>query len=211
MESAMSEKRPNRRSIWNYFTVEQGFKQRQILRLLGLTLANVAISTVAFVMFMDYELSALRSGSPVTAWAQPSLLRIAVVWAALMSGLGGLFALLTGLFLTHRMAGPIYTFKKELRRIEEGHAPRRIGVRTHDEFKDVAEALNRALEAVHARSRDVAESGELALDLERARSLHLEILEGLEALDPDGLADADRARLEAWRERMKGLRAKLDA
>lgn len=208
----MSEKRPHgqRRSVWNYFTVEQGFKQRQILRLLGLTLLNVAVSTVAFVMFMDYELSALRGGFP-TSPAQPSLLQIAVVWAALMAGLGGLFALLTGLLMTHRMAGPIYGFKKELRRIEEGHAPRRIGVRKRDEFGDVAEALNRALEALHSRSRDLAESGELALDLDRARSLHVEILDGLEALPTAGLPEPDRARLDDWRERMQSLRTKLDA
>jgi len=45
---------------------------------------------------------------------------------------------IASVFLTHRMAGPIHGFKNELHRIEEGHAPRPIGVRQGDEFEDVA-------------------------------------------------------------------------
>lgn len=206
----MAEPGAQRRSWWNYFTVEQAFKQRTIFRLLALTALNVVASTVAFVVFMNYELSAMRGGLPFLAGPAPSLVRIAVVWAALMAGLGGLFALLTGMLMTHRMAGPIYHFKRELVRIRDGEAPRAIGVRKHDEFHDVAEALNGALEALAARSRSVAESGELALDLERARAFHQEILEGLSSLDTSGLGEADHVRIEAWIERMRALRAKLD-
>ena len=208
----MTEERSGRarRSWWSYFTIEQSFKQRQIFRLLALTALNVTVSTIAFVGFMDYELTALQGGLPFLDGPAPSLIRIGIVWAALMAGTGGLFALLTGLLMTHRMAGPIYSFKLELKRIEEGQAPRKIGVRRGDEFQDVAEALNGALDALGARSRGVAEFGELALDLERTRATHLEILAGLEDLDTSAFSDSDRERLEAWRERMRTLRTKLD-
>ncbi len=199
----------SRRSRWSYFTVEQSFKQRQIFRLLGLTAFNVMISTIAFVVFMDYELSSMQGGLPFVARPAPSLVRIGIVWAALMAGTGGLFALLTGLLMTHRMGGPIYHFKRELLRIEEGKSPRRISVRDGDEFSDVAEALNGALVALSARS-GAAESGELALDLERTRAAHLEILDAIGAIDASSLPDADRQRVEDWRERMLELRAKLD-
>ena len=89
-------------------------------------------------------------------------------------------------------------------------APRQIGVRKGDEFHDVAEALNGALDALGKRSRSVAEFGELALDLERTRATHLEILAGLEDLDTSAFSDSDRERLEAWREHMRTLRTKLD-
>jgi methyl-accepting chemotaxis protein len=200
-----------RRSIWSYFVIEQRFKQRQILRLIGLSLLNVAVSTVAFVAFMQYELSAVQGGLPMSAGPSPGLIRIAIVWAAFMSGLGGLFALLTGILMTHRMAGPIYKFKMELDRIRDGHPPRYIGVRKGDEFADVAEALNGALDALHTRAGNAGESGALALDLEQMRATHQQILEGLEALDVTPLPEADRARVEGWRERMLALREKLDA
>jgi methyl-accepting chemotaxis protein len=203
--------RRQRRSIWSYFVVEQRFKQRQILRLIGLSLLNVAVSTVAFVAFMQYELSAVQGGLPLSAGPSPGLIRIAIVWAAFMSGVGGLFALLTGMLMTHRMAGPIYKFKMELGRIRDGHPPRYIGVRKGDEFADVAEALNGALDALHTRAGNAGESGELALDLEQMRANHQEILAGLDELDVSALSSADRAKVDGWRERMRDLGEKLDA
>ncbi|MGH0030704.1 MAG: hypothetical protein ACQGVC_12995 [Myxococcota bacterium] len=200
-----------RRSVWSYFVIEQRFKSRQIFRLLALSLMNVAVSTVAFVAFMQYELSALQGGLPMSSGPSPSVVRIAIVWAALMAGLGGLFALFTGMLMTHRMAGPIYKFKLELDRIREGHPPRHIGVRRGDEFADVAEALNGALDTLHTRAGNAGESGALALDLERVRTTHQQILDGLENLDLDALADEDRRNVESWREKMRALRDTVDA
>lgn len=201
-----------RRSWWSYFQIEQGFKQRQIYRLLALSALNVMVSTIAFVAFMDYELETMRGGLPILVGPTPNLMRIGIVWAALMAGLGGLFAMFTGILMTHRMAGPIHKFKTELARIEQGQAPRKIGVRKGDEFRDVAEALNGALDALGARGAGaVSESGELALDLERTRAIHQEILDGIESLEVGGLGDADRQKVEAWKERMRGLGEKLDA
>jgi methyl-accepting chemotaxis protein len=199
-----------RRNVLNYFRIEQDFKQRQIFRLLGLTALNVTVSTVAFVGFMHHELQAMRAGLPFLDAPTPSLVRIGIVWAALMAGLGGLFAMLTGLLMTHRMAGPIYSFKRELARIEQGLPPRRIGVRKGDEFKDVADALNGALDTLASRARGVSESGELALDLERVRAAHQEILAGVEELDTASLPEPDRTRIDTWRTRMRTLRDKLD-
>ncbi|MBW2289736.1 MAG: hypothetical protein JRG90_18200 [Deltaproteobacteria bacterium] len=198
-----------RRSLWSVFEIEEGFKHRQIMRLLALTVVNVIISTVAFIAYQNYEMNALRDFGIMLDDA--GLIRIVVAWAAFMAATCGLFALLTGLLLTHRMAGPIYKFKQELERIEAGHAPRPISLRKHDEFQDVAEALTRALETLWSRAGGVAHSAELALDLERIRSAHEEILAGLEGLDVELLADADRSRVEAWREQMRSLRTKLDS
>ena len=205
--------RRDRRSVWtSLFQIEEGFKQRQIVRLVLLVIVNVTVATIAFVAYQHYELSTLNDYSPIFHDpAAPSLIRIAIVWISLMAATSGLFALLTGLFMTHRMAGPIYKFKAELERIEAGHAPRPIHLRKGDEFQDVAEALTRALETLWSRARSVAQSGELSLDLERILSAHDEIMAGLAGIDVDLLADADRSRVEAWRQQMRALRTKLDA
>ena len=206
---AQEPKSAQRRSWWSYFQIEQSFKQRQIFRLLALSALNVAVSTVAFVAFMDYELDAMRGGLPIVAGPTPNLMRIGIVWAALMAGLGGLFAMFTGILMTHRMAGPIYKFKMELKRIEQGEKPRRIGVRKGDEFQDVADALNGALDALGRNAGTVSESGELALDLERTRALHDEIFAEVERLDASALPESDRASVERWKQRMQALSEKL--
>ena len=110
-----------RRSVWSYFKIEQGFKQRQIFRLLGLSLLNVAVSTAAFVAFMQYELSALQGGVPMSDGPSPSLIRIGIVWAAFMAGLGGLFALFEE---DHRAQGHRFTAELALGFVEPEAADR---------------------------------------------------------------------------------------
>jgi len=194
----------SKRSIWSFFTVEESFKQRYIKRLLLLTGVQVAVSTAAFVAFHRYEFALAWQDGALPA----QLLQITIGFAALMSGVGGLFALWMGLLLTHRLAGPLYCFKKELLSIESGAPPREIRVREHDELKDVADALNRALQALWTRG--TSESAGLALDLEELRSTHEEILEGISSLDTATLPAGDRERVAAWQSQMTALRDKLD-
>jgi nitrogen fixation/metabolism regulation signal transduction histidine kinase len=66
----------------------------------------------------------------------------------MMTGLSVFFAVATGLYFSNKMAGPVYRFKAELKRIEEGKRFRKVTLRKGDDFHDVAEALNRALERV---------------------------------------------------------------
>lgn len=194
----------SKRSMWSFFTVEENFKQRYIKRLLVLTGMQVAVSTAAFVAFHRYEFALAWQDGAMPA----QLLQITIGFAALMSGVGGLFALWMGLLLTHRLAGPLYCFKKELLSIESGAAPREIRVRENDELKDVAEALNRALQALWTRG--TSESAGLALDLEELRGAHEEILEGIASLEPSHLPVADRERISEWQAQMTALRSKLD-
>ncbi len=194
-----------RRRIRNFFAVEEGFKQRQLLQLLALTALNVAGATGALLALQHYEYAAHWDGSYDTSGL--ALLRTAVACAALMGGLGGALVLYMGVLNTHRIAGPIHRFKQELRRIAAGEPPRPIELRRRDELKDLAEAINAAIDTLWARSS--SPPAELEFDLERVRSTHREILDGLEAVDLGALADHDRARVEAWLEQMRALRDKL--
>jgi hypothetical protein len=54
----------NRRRKWvNLLSIEQGFKQRQILRVLGFAMAYVAISTLALGAFYNYVLQSFAVGA----------------------------------------------------------------------------------------------------------------------------------------------------
>jgi methyl-accepting chemotaxis protein len=146
----------NRRRKWvNLLSIEQGFKQRQILRVLGFAMAYVAISTLALGAFYNYVLQSFAVGAlPLyangTELAElrqlPGLRETLITWVMMMTGLSVFFAVATGLYFSNKMAGPVYRFKAELNRIEEGKRFRKITLRKGDDFHDVAEALNRALE-----------------------------------------------------------------
>jgi len=58
------------------------------------------------------------------------------------------------------MAGPVYRFKAELRRIEQGKRVREIVLRKGDDFQDVADSLNRALGRLQRTESALADQSE---------------------------------------------------
>jgi hypothetical protein len=149
----MDERR--RRGWWNSFSLESDFKRRQLVRVLAFTLAYVAVSTVAVAVVYSISLRPLAAGElPFYLRAEqlrqaggvPGLAETLSIWVTLMTSLSAFFAIVVGLYFSHKMAGPIYRFKLELQRIADGRDWRAIRLRKGDDFHDVADALNRALE-----------------------------------------------------------------
>ena len=203
---------PERRRWWNSFAIEQSFKQRQLLRVFGFTAVYVAISTVAVSVFYSQLVAPLAdSGLPLSAHRPPGLGQAVTVWATLMMGLSAFFATATGLYFGHKLAGPIYRFKTELRRIADGKPVRRIKLREGDEFHDVADALNAALERVELAESALVDRLKDEQAAEVIREAHASLVQGLEEIDLQALEDADRDRFEAWRDRLRALQPKLES
>jgi methyl-accepting chemotaxis protein len=55
---------------------------------------------------------------------------------------------------SHRLAGPVYAFGRELSKLSEGNLDVHIGLRPEDEFQDIAEQINRGLRHLHDEVRD---------------------------------------------------------
>ena len=64
---------------------------------------------------------------------------------------------LIGVFITHRMAGPIYVFKRYLLALSEGRVPQIRKLRKGDEFKELLQALEKACDGIQGRTEaDIA-------------------------------------------------------
>jgi len=72
--------------------------------------------------------------------------------------------LLAGIFLTHRIAGPIYNIEKSLDEIKGGNLAKRIYLRWSDEFKDLANLAN---EFVAKLDKSTSECKELVTKLKQ--------------------------------------------
>jgi Arc/MetJ-type ribon-helix-helix transcriptional regulator len=151
--------RRRRNGWWNSLSFESDFKRRQLGRVLLFTLAYVAVSTVAVAVVYSISLRPLAVGQlPFYLRAEqlqqaggvPGLTETLAVWVTLMTSLSAFFAIVVGLYFSHKLAGPIYRFKLELQRIADGRGWRAIRLRKGDDFHDVADVLNRALEHVQS-------------------------------------------------------------
>ncbi len=74
---------------------------------------------------------------------------------------------LHGLIFTHRLAGPIYRFKKILRRVREGDLAQEVSIRENDYFHDLCDEMNAVIGGLREEmlrfrelSRELADEGE---------------------------------------------------
>ena len=106
-----------RQKWWNSFGFESKFKQRQIARILGFTLAYVAISTACMAVAYAAIIGPLTRGEMPTilklemlrdTGGIPGLTEMILIWATTMTSLSVLFALVVGLYFSHKLAGNHY-------------------------------------------------------------------------------------------------------
>lgn len=177
-----------RQTWWNSFGFESKFKQRQIARVITFALAYVVISTVCMGAVYTAILAPLtRAEMPFLLKLEilrdtggiPGLAEMVLLWATLMTSLSVLFAVTVGLYFSHRLAGPLYRFKLELRRLADGRETRKVYLRKgDDDFQDIADALNAALGRIQedgGRAREAVEAAEARLaELREGILRHLE-------------------------------------
>lgn len=107
-----------------------------ILLLLLYTMLFVAILFTPYVvpLYFDYPLDQQTQAARMLLSLHKS------IWPAL----GVVILVLSGLniFITHKIAGPVYRFRKVFAEISRGNLDITVRLRKHDEFKDLAEGLN---------------------------------------------------------------------
>ncbi|MHB8766019.1 MAG: hypothetical protein ACYDA8_17015 [Deferrisomatales bacterium] len=93
---------------------------------------------------------------------------VAGQWAYIL--LAGLGVAAAALFLSHRVAGPLYRFERSLEQLIAGDLKSRLVLRDRDEGKEVAELLNRLGGALGAQVQGLDEAlGEARRAVEVAR------------------------------------------
>lgn len=132
---------------------------------------NLVTRMVIFVLFVFCVLSAVlfaplaREIGPTEDSASREsvatlLGMLGRVWPVVILCLG--VAMVSAVFVSHRIAGPLVRVKRILRFVTEGHFPRRLETRPHDYFKEEVDVLNEMVAGVSSRVAEVAQaSGEM--------------------------------------------------
>jgi methyl-accepting chemotaxis protein len=56
--------------------------------------------------------------------------------------------IVVGIFVTHRVAGPVYRIETEIDKVLAGQTGVRVHLRRHDSFPDLAEKVNKLIERI---------------------------------------------------------------
>jgi len=69
----------------------------------------------------------------------------------LTTGILGVVAVLVTLLASHKIAGPIYRFEKDIQQVGEGDLRHRIRIRKNDQFQELAVSLNQMIDGLSSR------------------------------------------------------------
>jgi len=144
----------------NYF-IKQEFQFKFIMKFLAVLLAGGVLSTILVFVFSRGTLTSSFDHSRLmirnTAEAiMPTLVVTNLVTLCIIT----LAAIGVTLFVSHRIAGPMFRFEQDLKKIAQGDLAVRIHLRQKDQFSEMAKAFNEMAVSVHGKVTDI----DLAVD-----------------------------------------------
>lgn len=132
----------NRKRRKNYF-IKRKFQAGFIVKFCGLLVAASMLSGIIIYMM---------SGKAVTTAFENSRLVVKsaadfILPAVFSSGLAavvimGVAAIMVTMYVSHRIAGPLYRMEKDIQEVAGGNLNKRFGLRSTDELKALAESLD---------------------------------------------------------------------
>jgi methyl-accepting chemotaxis protein len=126
----------------NYF-VKKEFQFRFILKFCLILLIGVVISTGLLFLFSQDTLTSSFDQSRLVIKSTGLAILPSVLYTNLITlGLITLATIIVTLLVSHKIAGPMFRFEKELKEIGAGDLTRRVTLRERDQVTDMADRLN---------------------------------------------------------------------
>jgi len=166
----------------NYF-IKKDFQAKFILKFCLLLLAGVALSAgLLFLFSQDTLTSSFQQSRLVienTSWAiLPAVLYTGLITLALLT----IATIFVTLFISHKIAGPMFRFEKELKDIGQGDLTKKVMLRRKDQTAELARCINDMTAGLREKIVDIRTGVEHTLESARNKNAPQEIIEGLEHL-----------------------------
>jgi methyl-accepting chemotaxis protein len=163
-ENPMSQNRhPHRRK--HYF-VKKDFQFKFILKFCLLILIGAILSTGLLFLFSQGTLTSSFQQSRLLIENTALVILPAVIYTNLITlGLITLATIVVTLFISHKLAGPMFRFEKELKEIGKGDLTKRLEVRKKDPITGMADSLNEMIAGLNNKVLVIQNHVEDMLDL----------------------------------------------
>jgi methyl-accepting chemotaxis protein len=146
----------------NYF-IRKDFQGRFILRFFLAILIGAAVFASILSVFSAHTMTVTYEDFRLTVDRTPKALFLHIIRAyGVYIVLLGIVASVISLFLSHRIAGPIFRFERSVEEITRGNLSFRIALRSKDEGKELAELMNTMLDTLSGRLREISRHADAA-------------------------------------------------
>ena len=158
-----------------YF-IKKSFQARFIIGFTALLIIQSALIGVLFMRMSSQTLTTGYSGSRFLIDKTSSFFLLNFVIVSVSVAVAMLIAgCLVFVYLSHRIAGPLYRFEHGLKELSEGNLKERITLRKTDQLAELQDAVNQAAAKIENRVKEIKKNlGEADLlaaggDLKKAR------------------------------------------
>lgn len=170
----------NQRFRRRHYFIKKDFQFKFILKFCLLILVGVIVSTCLLFLFSQDSLtSSFNQSRLVIKQTSVAILPAAIYTNLITLGLITLATIIVTLFVSHKLAGPMFRFEADLEVIGEGDLTKIIRLRKRDQLKDIVETLNRMTGNLHDKvtgiHSDIVRLSELAVNLESSPELIKEL------------------------------------
>lgn len=165
MNTAIEIKRPLFRR--RQYLIKRDFQFRYIGLLIGITCLVCLVFAFASRYYINLNINPLIESGLVTSPVASELAQIEkqflnknllAIFLALIGTLS-----VVGIFITHRIAGPIYALERRMKQIaKEGITQSDFRIRRTDEFQEVAEAFNEMIASLQKQIQGYEETSKKA-------------------------------------------------
>lgn len=134
-----------------YF-VKKEFQLKFILKFCLLVLIGTIISTGILFLLSQNTLTSYFQQSRLVIKSTGTAILPSVVYTNLITlGLVAVATIIVTLFVSHKMAGPMFRFEKDLENIGKGDLTNKVTLRKKDQMTDMADSLNAMTAGLHKK------------------------------------------------------------
>lgn len=134
------------------YLIKKKFQLDFMLKFSLILLFGIALSTLLLLFLSKGTLTSTYAASGLQIQATGSaIMPIVVLTNLITAGVICLFAIVVMLFISHKIAGPLFRFEKDIERVSKGDLTVHINLREKDQFKDMARALNQMIDSLSSK------------------------------------------------------------
>ena len=132
--------------------IKKEFQFKFIVKFCLLLLVGVLISTSLLLLFSQDSLTSSFAQSRLVIKSTGLAILPSVIYTNLIIlGFMTLLTIIFTLFISHKIAGPLFRFEKELTDIGEGDLTRKVILRKNDQITEMAKCLNNMTAGLHEK------------------------------------------------------------
>ncbi|MFA5275448.1 MAG: HAMP domain-containing protein [Candidatus Omnitrophota bacterium] len=157
--------------------VKMEFQRNFILKFCAIIIfSSLIIGVIVYVLSAASMTTAFESSRLVIKSTSDFILPFLIISCLAGIIMSGTLTIIITLFISHRIAGPIYRLEQDIAEIDKGNLNLEIHVRANDELQDLAKSLNQMVKTI--------------------RTSIIELDKELSTVPAEALSDNDRQRLE---------------